>query len=110
MTMRAEVAFGVETSRAAMTATARSTMATSLALLSRGTFSGIIKKNSSRKMATKAVTGNLLGGAFNAGDAFGLICAALYNRFEQEDEIDRRILKDFSDDMENCHTQRVLSS
>ena len=59
---------------------------------------------SSGMLATKAVKGNLLGG-LNAGDAFGLIGAALYDRFEQEDEIDRRILKDFEDSIENAPPQ-----
>ena len=105
MTMRAEVAFGVETSRAATTATSPSTMATSLALLSRGTSRDIVEKKPSRKHAKKAVKGNLLGGALNAGDAFSLICAALYDRFEQKDEIDRRILKAFEDNIDKAPEQ-----
>ena len=70
-------------------------------MLSRGTFSGIIKKKSSRKMAAKTVKGSP-GDAFNAVDAFDLIYAALYDRFEQEVEIDRRILKDFLDNVETA--------
>ena len=94
----------METSRAA-TATAPSTKASSLALLSLGTFSGIITKKSSWKMATKAVKSSSLGGVFNARDAFGLICAALYDRFEQKDEIDRRILKAFEDSIDKAPEQ-----
>ena len=45
------------------------------------------------------------GGASNAGDAFSLIGAALYNRFEQEDAIDSRILKAFIDSIDNAPEQ-----
>ena len=100
--MRAEVAIGVLTSRAATTRTTRIILGSSLASLRRGTTRGMVEEKSSQKMVTKAVKGNFRGGIFNAGDAFGLLCAALYERFEQEDEIDRRILKDFSDNMENA--------
>jgi len=56
-------------------------------------------------MATKAVKSSSLGGVFNARDAFGLICAALYDRFEQKDEIDRRILKAFEDSIDKAPEQ-----
>eukprot|EP00518_Triparma_eleuthera_P008939 CAMPEP_0182483454 /NCGR_PEP_ID=MMETSP1319-20130603/41352_1 /TAXON_ID=172717 /ORGANISM="Bolidomonas pacifica, Strain RCC208" /LENGTH=105 /DNA_ID=CAMNT_0024685261 /DNA_START=108 /DNA_END=421 /DNA_ORIENTATION=- len=60
-------------------------------------------------MVTKAMRGNLLG---NAGDAFGLIGAALYDRFEQEDEIDRRVRKAFVDNIdkapEQSHAERAI--
>ena len=45
------------------------------------------------------------GGVLNAGDAFGLIGAALYNRFEQEDEMDRRVLKAFEDNIDKAPKQ-----
>ena len=102
MTMIAEISFGVETSRAATTTTSPSTMATSLDLLKRGASSGKNTTMMSEKLAKKAKKSNFRSGLSDAGDAFGLLCAALYNLFKQEDEIDRRILKDFLDNMETA--------
>ena len=103
MTMRADVSFGVETTNVAKRAmrTANSTMP-GLASLIGDASSGKIKSEPAEKLtksAKKAKKTNLRGSVSNAGDAFGLIYAALYNRLEQEDEIDRRMLKDFLDNM-----------
>ena len=56
-----------------------------------------------RAADAKAATMVDFGGvATTAGDAFGLIGIALYNRFEKEDEIDRRIYKEFADCVEDA--------